>query len=297
MAKKNPDKVFEDLHRLLGSQEFKSEDDVTKFMNGLMGAPIPSFPKESLTIKEQAQDLIFEAIELPDDEGYSLALKALQMDPDCIEAYEYLGSLEPIIETAILYYKNGIEIAKRIYEKTHFKDGIGNFWLIHETRPFMRCMQALADCWRHMGRFHDAISIYEEMIRLNPNDNQGVKDQLLIYLLRINDYDKYIKYDKMFKNDFGAFNSFNSALFAFKTLGSSTRSNEILRKAVKTNKYIIPKLLKKAISDDFPDNYGIGDENEARYYCFFAHEIWHDTKGAIDWIRKYPKESELKIVK
>jgi hypothetical protein len=76
MTNKKQDKVFQDLHRILESQEFKSEDDVRKFMEGMMGKPIPSFPKESLTIKEQAQDLIFEAVELPDDDGYQLALKA-----------------------------------------------------------------------------------------------------------------------------------------------------------------------------------------------------------------------------
>ena len=297
MAIKKQDKVFQDLQRILESQDFKSEDDVRKFMDGLMGKPIPSFPKESLTIKEQAQDLIFEAVEQPEDKGYQLALKALRMDPDCIEAYEYLGALEPIPETAILYYKNGIEIGKQIFAKTHFKTGIGNFWMIHETRPFMRCLQAYADCFKDMGRYHDAVSVYEEMISLNPNDNQGVRDQLLLYLIKINEYNKYRKYDKLYKDDLGAFMSFNRALFAFKTVGSSSNSNELLQQAIKSNKYVIPKLISKSISDDFPEVYGMGDENEAIYYCYFAHQIWHDTDGAIDWIKRKTKDSGLKIVK
>jgi tetratricopeptide (TPR) repeat protein len=297
MTNKKQDKVFQDLHRILESQEFKSEDDVRKFMEGMMGKPIPSFPKESLTIKEQAQDLIFEAVELPDDDGYQLALKALQMDIDCIEAYEYLGALEPIFETAILYYKNGIEIGKRIYAKTHFKDGVGNFWMIHETRPFMRCMQAYADCLKNMGRFHDAVSVYEEMIRLNPNDNQGIRDQLLLYLIRINEFNKFRKYDKLYKDDLGAFSSFNRALFAFKTLGSSANSSKLLQKAIESNKYVIPRLLTKKIPDEFSEVYGIGDENEAIYYCYFAHQIWRETSGAIDWIKRKTKDSGLKIVK
>jgi len=297
MAIKKQDKVFQDLQRILESQDFKSEDDVRKFMDGLMGKPIPSFPKESLTIKEQAQDLIFEAVEQPEDKGYQLALKALRMDPDCIEAYEYLGALEPIPETAILYYKNGIEIGKRIFAKTHFKTGIGNFWMIHETRPFMRCLQAYADCFKDMGRYHDAVSVYEEMISLNPNDNQGVRDQLLLYLIKINEYNKYRKYDKLYKDDLGAFMSFNRALFAFKTVGSSSNSNELLQQAIKSNKYVIPRLISKSISDDFPEVYGMGDENEAIYYCYFAHQIWHDTNGAIDWIKRKTKDSGLKIVK
>lgn len=296
MSIRKQDKLFQDLQRILDSQEFKSEEDVRKFMEGLMGSPIPSFPKESLTIKEQAQDLIFEAAELSDEEGYVLAIKALQMDPDCIEAYEYLGSLEPIPHTAIIYYKYGIEIGKQIYAKTHFREGIGNFWMIHETRPFMRCMQAYGDCLVNMGRFQEAVSVYEEMIRLNPNDNQGVRDQLLLYLIRNNDFNKFRKYDKLYKDDPGAFASFNRALFAFKTQGSSTISNELLKKAVESNKYVIPGLLKKSIPDELVQYYGTGDKNEAIYYCYFAHKIWHETTGAIDWIKK-TKNSGLKVVK
>ena len=297
MTIKKQDKLFQDLQRMLDSQELKSEEDVHKFLDGLMGQPIPSFPKESLTIKEQAQDLIFKAFELPEDEGYNLALKAIQMDIDCIEAYEYLGALEPIPHTAIIYYKTGIEIGKRIYSKTHFRNGIGNFWLIHETRPFMRCMQAYAECLKEMDRVRDAVSVFEEMIRLNPNDNQGVRDHLLIYLIKINEFNKFRKYDKLYKDDPGAFPSFNRALFAFRTLGSSTISNELLEKAIESNKYVVPMLLKKSLDDKFVDVFGFGNENEAIYYCSFAHQIWHETPGAIDWIKSRTKGPKLRIVK
>ena len=296
MTIKKQDKVFQDLQRLLESQNFKSKDEVEKFMGGLMGKPVPSFPKESLTIKEQAQDLIFEAIELPEEKGYELALKALRMDPDCIEAYDYLGALEPITETAILYYKNGIEIGKRIFAKTYLKDSISHFWIIHETRAFMRCMQAYADCLKDMGRYNDSVLVLEEMIRLNPNDNQGVRDQLLLYLIKISEFNKFRKYDKMYKEDLGVFISFNRALFTFKTEGLSTNSNGLLQKAIKSNKYVIPKLITKTFNADSPEVYGIGDENEALFYCYFAHKIWHETDGAIDWIIR-KKEPGLKIVK
>lgn len=294
---KKQDKMMQDLHRLLESQNFKSEDEVRKFMDGLMGKPIPSFPKESLTIKEQAQDLIFEAIELPNEKGYQLALKALKMDPDCIEAYEYLGSLEPIPETEILFYKNGIEIGRRIFANSHFKDGVGNFWMINETRPFMRCMQAYADCLAEMDKYHDSVAVFEEMIQLNPNDNQGVRDQLLIYLIRINEFNKFRKYDKMYKDDLGACMSFNRALFAFKREGSSPNSIRLLQKAIKSNKHVVPKLIAKSITVEMPEVYGIGDDNEAKYYTYFAHKIWYETNGSIDWLKRQSKGPELKIVK
>jgi tetratricopeptide (TPR) repeat protein len=157
-------------------------------------------------------------------------------------------------------------------------------------------MQAYADCLKDMGRYHDSVSVYEEMIRLNPNDNQGVRDQLLLYLIKINESNKFRKYDKMYKEDLGAFMSFNRALFAFKTEGLTSNSNGLLQKAIKSNKYVIPKLISKTSNADFPKVYGTGDVNEALFYCYFAHNIWHETTGAIDWI-KSKKEPELKIVK
>jgi tetratricopeptide (TPR) repeat protein len=291
------DKMMSDLHRLIDSQNFKSEAELRKFMEGLMGKPIPSFPKESLTIKEQAQDLIFEAQEQPDDKGYTLALKAIKLDRDCIEAYEYLGSLEPISETAMLFYKNGIEIGRRIFADTYFKEDVGKFWMIHETRPFMRCLQAYSDCLADIEEFHASVSVLEEMIELNPNDNQGIRDQLLLYLIKINEFNKFKKYDQIYKEDDGASSSFNRLLFAFKTQSSLKDLNELLQKAIKSNKFVIPKLIAKKVSFDFPDSYGIGDDNEAKYYCFFAHKIWHKTEGAIEWIKQQKKGPGLKIVK
>ena len=126
-----------------------------------------------MTIKEQAQDLIFEAIELPDDDGYQLALKALQMDSDCIEAYEYLGSLEPIFETAILYYKNGIEISKTHLFKNSFQGWDWKFLDDSRDKTIYEMHASSCKLLAHMGKFHDAISIYEEMIRLTQTIIKG----------------------------------------------------------------------------------------------------------------------------
>jgi pentatricopeptide repeat protein len=161
----------------------------------------------------------------------------------------------------------------------------------------MRCMQSYADCLAEMGRFRESVDVFEEMIILNPNDNQGVRDQLLIYLTRINEFNKFRKYDKMYKDDFSACMSFNRALFAFKTEGSSPNSNRLLEKAITSNKHVVPMMTAISIKVEMPEVYGFGDENEAKYYIYFAHKIWHETDGALDWIKGKSKKSRLKIVK
>ncbi len=63
----------------------------------------------------------------------------------------------------------------------------------------MRCMHSYAECLNDLGRVSDSISVFEEMIRLNPNDNQGVRDQLLLHLIRLNEFNKFRKYIKCLK--------------------------------------------------------------------------------------------------
>lgn len=280
-----------DLQRLLETQDFKSEDDVRKFMDSMVGQKIPSFPKEALTFKEQAQDLVFDAYELTRTKAKLNIERALQLDPDCIEAYEFLGSMERTAELASLFYEKGIAIGRRVFGGKYLEEHKGMFWGFHETRPFMRCLQHYSDCLYTMGKVRECVSILEEIIELNPNDNQGVRGQLLLYLIKLGENKKFLKYSKMFEEDNMAFSLFNRALFAFKTEGETENSNKQLSKALKQNKFVAKRLLSNKPVTFLADHYGYGDENEADYYASFAQQIWAETKGAREWLKKYTTKS------
>ena len=64
-------------------------------------------------------------------------------------------------QTALPFYKTGIEIGRRIFDLEELR---GDFWVIHETRPFMRCMQHYSDCLYHTGKKEECVLILEEMI-------------------------------------------------------------------------------------------------------------------------------------
>ena len=280
-----------DLHRLLQTQDFKSEADLRKFMDSVVGKQIPSFPNEALSFQEQAQDLVFEAYELPPTKAKLNIEKALQLDSNCIEAYEFLGSLENSAEIASAFYEKGIAIGRQVFGGKYLDEHKGAFWGFHETRPFMRCLQHYSDCLYAMGRVKDCVLVLEEMIELNPNDNQGVRDQLLLYLIELDERKKFEKYTKMFKDDSMAFPLFNRALFTFKTEGETENANKQLQKALKQNKFVATKLLSKKAITELADHYGIGDENEADYYTHFAQHIWQNTYGAATWLKKHSAKS------
>ena len=78
------------------------------------------------------------------------------------------------------------------------KENKGMFYGIHETRPFMRCLHQCSFCLYAMGNTKECVKILEEMVELNPNDNQGVRDYLLLYLLEVDETEKFKKYAKQF---------------------------------------------------------------------------------------------------
>ncbi|MCX6161054.1 MAG: hypothetical protein NTV87_06935 [Ignavibacteriae bacterium] len=284
---KKHDKLMTDIQRLLETQNFKSEKEMKSFLDGITGKPIPSFPKAVLNNQEKAQDLVYEASELSPAKAKAKIKKALQLDPDCIEAYEYLASTDRSLKSAMMNYEKGIAIGKRIFGGKYLEEHKGMFWGFHETRPFMRCLQHYADCLYTSGKVKECIEIFEEMIELNPNDNQGARDLLLLYLIQIDAREKFVKYAKEFKDDYSAFILFNRALFAFKTEGETKNANKILKAAIERNKFVAKLILSDKPIKVLPEYYGWGDENEAIYYSHFAYHIWKDTKEAMEWLRKY----------
>jgi tetratricopeptide (TPR) repeat protein len=283
---KQHEKLMSDLNRLMATQNFKSVEEMKSFIESIKGKPIPSFPKEVLSIKEQAQDLVFEAYELPLPAARGNIEQALMLDPDLIEAFEYLGSEEETAQIAIAFFEKGVSIGRQQFDAEYCKANKGHFWGLHETRPFMRCMQQYADCLYSIGKEKESIAIMEEMIDLNPNDNQGVRDQLILYLIELNENKKVEKYLKMYEEDCKAFPLFNRALFTFKSHGDSEEANRALSVAIKQNKFVAKKLLAKKPIAMLADHYGLGDQNEVDYYAFFAQHIWQDTKDALTWLKK-----------
>jgi len=284
---KDQNKLITDLQRLLKTQDFKSEADIQKFMKNIIGQQISSLPEEALSPQEQAQDLVYEAYDLSTTKAKQNIKKALKLDSNCIEAYEFLGYKEDIAEIAILFYEKGIKIGKENFKGNFLEKNKGKFWYIHETRPFMRCLEHYSYCLYSMGKIKEAVAVLEEIIELNENDNQGVRDYLLLYLILLEENKKFEKYAQMFKDDDSTFSLFTRALFAFKTEGETDNTNKQLQRAIKQNKFVVTKLLSQKPIINSSGHYSWGSEDEANCYAEFAKYIWENTNNATVWLNKH----------
>ncbi len=129
----------------------------------------------------KAQDMMYDAWEVTDPKGrIALARKALEVSRDCADAYVLLAEeTASSVSEALDLYRQGVEIGERALGKDTFEEDVGHFWGILETRPYMRARAGLAECLWADGKHDEAIEHYKDMLRLNPNDNQGIRDLLM----------------------------------------------------------------------------------------------------------------------
>lgn len=151
------------------------------------------------------------------------------------------------------------------------------------SRPYMRALSGLAECLWKKGRREEALNIYWEMLRLNPNDNQGIRYQLGFRLL---DQERYKELEKLFRayHEASCFMLYNLALCRF--CCNAGIADKTLRRALRANKHVPVYLLEEEnVPSRQPDYYSPGREDEAAIYAGEAGAAWRKSPGALDWLR------------
>ncbi|HAZ31759.1 MAG TPA: hypothetical protein DCY61_03525 [Dehalococcoidia bacterium] len=275
------------VQKLMAKQDFGSVDEMNAYLRQVSGiGRIPRWVPE--TPLEQAQDIIYQALETPEKkERVRLAMEALKVCDDCSDAYVLLAEeAAEIPEEARNWYQQGVEAGERALGPEVFANEPGHFWGIIETRPYMRAREGLADCLYFLGEFEAAMEHYREMLRLNPNDNQGIRYKLLSCLMERNDIDAARELLGQYKDEYSAYWFFTRALIAFIEQGASREANKQLRKALRQNSHVVRYLLgQRKMPRTLPDRIGFGDKDEAIAYVAEFADAWMDTPGALEWVK------------
>jgi len=189
-------------------------------------------------------------------------------------------------EQARDWYRRGVEAGERALGPEVFAKGAGHFWGLIDTRPYMRAREGLADCLSSLGEHDVAIEHYWDMLRLNPNDNQGIRYKLLSCLMERNDIDAAKELLGQYKNEYSADWFFTRALIIFIEQGTSREANKQLQKAVEQNPHVVPYLLgERKMPLDLPDRIGFGDEDEAISHVAEFGDVWRGIPGALEWVK------------
>lgn len=285
------ERMHAQMNRLFEQRKPGSMDEMNRLLQQeFAGKTIEPGRFPARNALEQAHELCFDAFEAIGRRKIQLARKALATSPDCADAYVILAESTSDAAEAARLYAEGVAAGERVLGKDRFEKDAGHFWGIHDTRPYMRARLGLALALERAGREEDAIGHYQEMLRLNPGDNQGVRYLYLPLAMKLGRDAEAARYMKQSANETSANWMYTRALLAYRVGGASPSARLELRQAFKANPAVVPLLLDEAPPGSVPEQYSPGSEEEAIVCAAELYNAVSATPGAKAWLEE---ETEL----
>jgi tetratricopeptide (TPR) repeat protein len=208
-AQRTNDQSIKLIQKAMMSQGIQTPEELEKFLNERMvGKPLDELaaefegdePKNDFERAESLMDGLDE--DASPAEIRRTAKQALKFSPYCIAAWLALGRLEEDPAVALELCNQGIEHGRVRFDALieSLEEGQG-IWGWIEARDFMRLMHERAMRLEELGDFEEAIEAYQEMLSLNPGDNQGVRGDTLRLLMVFRRLDEARKLVESFPND------------------------------------------------------------------------------------------------
>jgi tetratricopeptide (TPR) repeat protein len=248
---------------------------------------LPAEDREADPGRMRAEELLHRAFETDDaDEVAALARLAIESWPDCADAYVLLAEVARGPQQALDLYRQGVDAGARDLGEATFQEGEGHFWLLMETRPYMRARFGLAQVLWVLGHREEAVGHYQELLRLNPNDNQGVRYVLAACLLELGRDQELGELLARYSEDASAGWAYSTALLAFRREGDTAEARALLRTARKANPFV-PDLLtgRERLPSRMPETVQYGHASEAIDYVASFLRGWRASPGALAWLR------------
>ncbi|MDC3414526.1 SEC-C metal-binding domain-containing protein [Terrihalobacillus insolitus] len=280
------ERMMREATKAIEGQDFDSLNEMNAYLDNMVNNPNEQ-PKRSLSTQDQAQELIYDAYET--DSGakrVKLAKRALDLDAHCVDAYNILGEEDSNPLKALQHFKNGMELGEKALGASFFKENKGMFWGLIETRPYMRAKANYAQTLSIVGKKKEAIQQYEELLDLNENDNQGIRDLLFQLQVELGEYQKAKELLDRYPDDFTARGTFNSVLMEYLLNGFSEKLKALFRHAQQRNPHVVDYLVKrKRLPRQIPFSFTLGDTREAEIYVADTQHLWEKQEKLLRWLQ------------
>ncbi len=176
--------------------------------------------------EEEANELFYRALEATTPKARLQGLDAtLRKNPRHLDALVELANLNPDEDQGISMLQTAVQIGEQDL-KRELEEDVGYFWGLHHTRPYMRARNALAERYFDKGELDQAAREMEDMLRLNPHDNQGIRWRLMEIYCRQDDLEKAERLFEQYPDEGTPFLAFTGLLIRFRKEGDSPELRE-----------------------------------------------------------------------
>lgn len=285
------ERFFADVHRYFEARPPKSKEEMEAVLNSqFLGRSFDDLVTFPQTLLDRAQEVCFQAFETYGRRRVQLARQALSIYPDCADAYVILAEQAGTAEAERDYFAQAMAAGERALGPEAFHEHMGHFWGVSGTRPYMRARFGLAQALEELGQIEEAVAHYQEMLRLNPNDNQGVRYLLMPKLLQLGHDAEAAGLLKQYQEQ-SANSAYARALLAFRLSGPSLAAQAELRTATRVNPYV-PQVLMETRPLPSPDHYSHGSLEEALICVAELRPALEATEGAMEWLTAEQRRRE-----
>jgi tetratricopeptide (TPR) repeat protein len=278
--------VLLDLQAAVALQDFAEPSQIDAFVASL-GGRVPHVP--AAAPREHAAEKYREALDAQDRRRIKLAREAIALWPDFADAWVLLAEDMPDTARALELWRHALGAATRDLGPDVFRDRIGHFWDVLETRPYMRALLGLAHIEYERAEDEASVSHSLELLRLDAMDHLGVRLFLVPRLLVLNRDAAAEHVLANFPDDPSAILAFARALLVFRRASASPEADAALTVATKSNRHAL-KYLMGGTAPSLRDHefvYSPGDEREARIIAYELFDAFEDSPGAEAWLRAH----------
>lgn len=281
-SKKKPSGVEAELFQLL--------QEMMQTMADAPPVPAKIQPKKrktSSSVQDQARELVELAFEQESaDSAHQYAADAFRLDPTQADALTILSSTTPRLLEQVKYKEAEVELRRQAVRPDILEELSGQLWLEVSARPYLESLFLLADAYRTVNRRDDALRILNDIMELNENDNQGIRETLLKWYLDWRHPEE--AWELVHRREDGLIAmQFTLVLLLFHKEGNTAQARKTLSQARRHNKHVASYLLGDAVLTEVRDDViEVGGRNEAQLYAQHFRVHWVNTPGALDWLKE-----------
>lgn len=230
--------IYEELDKFLGDQEFDSEEEYDKKVQEFIDKYNKEHEGKEQTDFDKAYELLDKAVN--DSKTKKIAIKrakkAYEICNDCLDAIIFLADMEENSNRALEIIEGPLKKEKEKLKKQGFfkKENIGHFYEIRETKNYMELLKIKGIEMAKSGRFKLATNIFEEMIRLDNEDNLEARFDLMRIYTYLEDEEKILKVYNKYNDD--DLNILFPLLILYYKLGNEKETEKYLKKIDKNSK-------------------------------------------------------------
>ena len=224
------------------------------------------------------------------DEAERVFKGVLAEMPDHLDAIHHLAivlSERDLIEQAHNLWVQAVGIGRKAFPREFELGGDRLEWGWLENRPFLRCLHGLALAKYDNGEVEEALRLFQELLSLNPNDNQGVRALAVIALFGLGRLEDVLKLTERYRDDILPEVLYGRALALFK-LGRHRQATMALKEAVEELPLVRKELLKKRHrlpGKAMRDSIVVDGADQAYYYWEHSGRFWAGDPKATEWLR------------